>query len=95
MADVDRGSDPPGEDGDDPASFRRRTLEHTCAQQQMLLFVFVLSAVVLFISLLLIGFADVSEGSAVIAVVNVLITGPLFAGALAVIWRCRRLERGR
>lgn len=81
-------------DSEEDVDFRRRTLERVCAASAVVTVVFVLSGVMLVASLLLFFVADISRGSAVIALVDAAISGALVAASFTVLRLCNRLGTG-
>lgn len=81
-------------DPSSPDEFRLRLLERVCARRASLTVVFVLSGMMLVVSLALLGFADMSRGSTVVAAVDALVSGGTCVASLVVLRRCNRLRSG-
>ena len=81
-------------DRESPDEFRLRMLERVCARRASLTVVFILSGMMLVVSLALLGFADMSRGSTVVAAVDALVSGGTCVASLVVLRRCNRLRRG-
>lgn len=81
-------------DSEEDVDVRRRALERICARRAAITVVFVLSGMMLVASLYLFFVANISRGSNVIALVDVVITGSICAASFTVLRQCNRLRRG-
>jgi len=87
-----RASTLPGRRMSDPP--KQQLLEMICARRAFLTVIFAFSGGVVLVAVGLVVLADISPSSRAIAIVDIGISGCLFAASLYLIRQCNRLKRG-
>ncbi len=72
--------------------FRERLLERVCERRPTVTIVFVFSGALFVVSLLIFAFADISEASNVIALIDAVISGIVLVGSGSVLHVCNRFQ---
>lgn len=84
--------DTPTERPMEEQGFRERLLERVCERRPAVTIVFVLSGALFVVSLLIFVFADISEASNVIALIDAVISGVVLVGTGSVLRVCNRFQ---